>query len=472
MRTSLNHALTSFSGALLADLIAAIVTILTVLIVPKFLGVEDFSYWQLYIFYVSYVGFMHFGWADGIYLRYGGKHYDELDKGLLSSQFWLLTILQSVIFMAFSLSALFFVENSDKILILTLTGLNCLLLNARTVLQFIMQSTNRIIAHSKSMILEKSLFVALIIGTLAAGLTDYEYLLAADIAAKSIMLIMLSYACRDIVFAKAYDFRIGITEAIANISVGVKLMFANIASLLIIGIVRFAIERTWNIETFGKISLTLTVANLVMIFINAASVVIFPIVKRTNKSNLSKIYIPLRTILMVLVLGALVLYYPAHYVLSIWLPDYADSLAYMALLFPICVYESKMSMLINTYLKALRKEKYILSVNVAAVLLSIIGSAITALWLHNLIVTVIIIVAVLAIRAILAEFILARIITINVNRDLLLELLLTITFIISSWIVGGVSGALIYIASYAAYLMLKRSDIRNTLQLLRGLREN
>lgn len=49
-----------------------------------------------------------------------------------------------------------------------------------------------------------------------------------------------------------------------------------------------------------------------------------------------------------------------------WLPEYTDSLMYMALLFPMCIYEGKMSLLINTYLKTLREEKAMLKVNLIA----------------------------------------------------------------------------------------------------------
>ena len=48
----------------------------------KLIGVEKYGYWQLYLFYTSYVGFFQLGWNDGIYLRYGGEDYNNLDKGL------------------------------------------------------------------------------------------------------------------------------------------------------------------------------------------------------------------------------------------------------------------------------------------------------------------------------------------------------------------------------------------------------
>ncbi|MEH7250466.1 hypothetical protein V7114_27310, partial [Neobacillus niacini] len=59
----------NFSYTLSSNLISMIISTIVILIVPKVLGVEDYGYWQLYLFYASFVGFLHFGWNDGIYLR-------------------------------------------------------------------------------------------------------------------------------------------------------------------------------------------------------------------------------------------------------------------------------------------------------------------------------------------------------------------------------------------------------------------
>ena len=61
-----------------ANLLSLIVSAIMVMVVPKFLSVDDYGMWQLFLFYFSYLGFFHFGWEDGIYLRYAGKEFDEL----------------------------------------------------------------------------------------------------------------------------------------------------------------------------------------------------------------------------------------------------------------------------------------------------------------------------------------------------------------------------------------------------------
>ncbi|MTV97091.1 hypothetical protein GM532_13415, partial [Streptococcus pneumoniae] len=130
-----------------------------------------------------------------------------------------------------------------------------------------------------------------------------------------------------------------IKESFDNIRVGINLMLSNIASSLIIGIVRLGIQWNWNIETFGKVSLTLSVSNLLMTFINAIGLVVFPLLRRTKAENLTKIYSNLRNVLMLIMFAILLIYYPLKIVLDLWLPAYQDALIFMTLIFPMSVYE-------------------------------------------------------------------------------------------------------------------------------------
>lgn len=83
----------NFSFTLTSNIIAIAISTLVTLVVPKLIGVEEYGYWQLYLFYSSYIGFLQFGWNDGIYLRYGGFEYNKLDKKTL-----FLTVLDVVFF--------------------------------------------------------------------------------------------------------------------------------------------------------------------------------------------------------------------------------------------------------------------------------------------------------------------------------------------------------------------------------------
>lgn len=445
----------TFISNIVSFLISSIITFL----VPKQLGIESYSYFQLYIFYASYTGFLHFGWADGVFLRYGGEYYEKLDRPKFSGQFWLYSGVEVALGLLICLAGYTLTSPQDKAIVLALTGISVFLLLPRTLLQYVLQGTNRIKEYATLTILEKVVYITVVVLALIAGTHSFIPMILADLLGKTCSLLYSIYQCRDILTTKPAGLRVSLKEAWANISVGIKLMFANIASMLIIGFVRLSIENQWDVTTFGKVSLTMSVSNLLMVFINAVAMVMFPMLRRTSSDKLSGIYNTMRTCLMIPLLGMLVCYYPVKEILSAWLPQYADSLIYMALLFPMCVFESKMSMLINTYLKALRKEKWLLIVNVVTVSLSVVTTLITTYWLHNLDLAVVSIVFLLAFRCAFAELLLSTVLGVNVYTDIMLELTLTVIFISASWFVGGVAGLAIYATAYGVYLFIKRKSI-------------
>lgn len=449
----------SFTYTFVSNVVSFIISAIVTFFVPKQLGIESYGYFQLYLFYISYTGFLHFGWADGIFLRYGGEYYDKLDKSKFSGQFWLYSGVEVAFGLLICLAGFTLASPQDKAIVLALTGISVFLVLPRTLLQYILQCTNRIKEYATLTVLEKVIYITAVVLSLLAGTHSFIPMILADLLGKGCALLYSIYQCRDILATKPAGLQASLKEAWTNISVGIKLMFANIASMLIIGFVRLSIENQWDVATFGKVSLTMSVSNLLMVFIRAVALVMFPMLRRTNSDKLSGIYNTMRTCLMIPLLGMLIFYYPAKVILSAWLPQYADSLVYMALLFPMCVFESKMSMLIETYMKTLRKEKWLLLVNVTTVSLSVVITLITTYWLHNLDLAVASIVFLLAFRCVFAELLLSTVLDVNVKTDIVLELALTIVFVGASWFVGGIAGLAIYAVAYLVYLFIKRNDV-------------
>lgn len=464
MNNKAKNFIKGFSYTLSSNLISLIISTIVILIIPKLIGVEEYGYWQLYIFYASFVGFLHFGWNDGIYLRFGGAEYGELDKKLFFSQFVMLLVSQILIAIIVFIISRVLAFDVDRHFIFKMISLTLVLDNVRWMLLFILQATNRIKDFARIIMLDRIIYIIFIVFFLLGGIRDYKLLIAADIIGKVISLAFAMYLCKDMVFRKLSYFYFTFKEVAINISVGIKLMFATISSMLIIGVVRFGIERSWDVSTFGKVSLTLGVSNLMMLFINAVGIIMFPMLRRTDEKKLPSIYSTMRDFLMVILLGALIIYYPLKIVLSAWLPRYADGLMYMALVFPMCVFEGKMALLINTYLKTLRKEKLMLKINLISFALSVIITLITTILLRNLNLAIAAIVILLAFRCALAEVLLSKILKISLYKDIVLELTMTLVFILTGWFINSWLAVIVYAGAYSMYLIIKRKDITNTIK--------
>ncbi|WP_086313929.1 hypothetical protein A5821_001478 [Enterococcus sp. 7F3_DIV0205] len=446
------------------------ISILLNLFVPKLLGVTEYSYWQLYVFYSSYVGFLHLGWIDGIYLKIGGEEYDQLDKRNLGSQFWYLAIFECIVSSLVIIWSLFFMPSGNKSMILVLTAVVSLVTIAKTFILYIFQSTNRIKEYAQLSRNDRYLYVLLIGAYFLLGGRNFFWLIVMDIISKSIMTIWGMYRIKDMLNLKPISLRKVFPEVLDNINIGSKLMLSSVASMLIIGTIRFFVQKKWSIQTFGKLSFTLSISNMFLTFINAVGVVMFPLLRRTNQQKLPALFVTLRDLFVPITYAILVFYVPAKYVLAMWLPDYAESLKFMGILFPIIIYEGRMSLLINTYLKTLRKEKTILFVNVMTLVLSLVLSIIIIFGLDNLTWAVGLILISLAFRCNLAEFFLCKSMNIRIEKSMIIETTLTVLFILSNVFFGGsfISTA-VYVLFYVIYLLINYKKIERSFKEFRGL---
>ena len=398
------------------------ISILLNLFVPKLLGVTEYSYWQLYVFYSSYVGFLHFGWIDGIYLKIGGEEYNKLDKRSLGSQFWYLTIFEITI--------------------------------VKTFILYIFQSTNRIKEYAQLSRNDRYLYVLFIAIYFALGGRDFYWLIIMDIASKLIVTLWGMSRIKDMLQVNMISLKELVPEIFDNINIGSKLMLSSIASMLILGTIRFFVQQRWSIETFGKLSFTLSISNMFLTFVNAVGIVMFPLLRRTNQQRLPELFRILRDLFVPLTYGLLIFYVPAKIVLTMWLPEYTESLNFMGILFPIVIYEGRMSLLINTYLKSLRKEKTILMVNVMTLSFSLVASLVIIFVIGNLNLAVGLILLSLAFRCNLAEYFLCRGMKLPVGYRQLVETILTIAFIFSNiWFGGDFISLGIYSLIYVIYLL-------------------
>lgn len=461
MNTKAKSVIKNLYYTVAANFVTLLISVLLNLFVPKLLGVKEYSYWQLYVFYSSYVGFLHLGWIDGIYLKIGGEEYEDLDKAKLGAQYWYLILFETILAILVGGYAYIFLPVSNKSVILILTAIVAVVTIAKQFIQYILQSTNRIREYAHLSRSDRYLYVLFIGIYFFAGGRNFFWLIILDITSKLIITLWGMYQIKDMLFSRIVPLKNIWSEILDNINIGSKLMLSNIASMLIIGTIRFFVQHRWSIEVFGKLSFTLSISNMFLTFINAIGVVMFPLLRRTDNNRLSGLFLTLRTLFVPITYSFLLFYIPVKIILVAWLPQYSVSLMYMGILFPMVVYEGRMSLLINTYLKTLRKEKTILFVNVITLVISILLGIVTVYVFENLFLSVALIILCLAIRCNLAEYLLSKSLSIDLKVKLLQESLLSIIFIASNLIVSNdMISFLIYAIAFIFFILINIKVIK------------
>lgn len=459
--------LKNFSATVTANIISLIISSIVVLIVPKVLGVLEYSYWQLYVFYSAYAAFASFGWQDGVYLKYGGKEYDSLDKKIFHTQFIYLFVFEILILSIVAIIISIFMNDYRKEYILFVVCCGAFVKILRSFFNNILQATSRLSEFALITIFDRLIYLVGIIFLLLIGVRSAKLYIWMDVLGIGLSMLLSMYICKDIALYRGLEnLTDGFKESIDLLSGGFKLMVANIASMLILGIIRISIEHKWGIEAFGKVSLTISISNMMMLCINAIGLVLFPIIRRTNQDRLSQIYIILRNMLVLTFAVALIFYYPIKAFMDAWLPEYRDSLKYMALIFPMCIFECKMALLINTYLKNFRKEKQLLKINLIALLFSIVLSLLGTIVIEKIEFMMLSIIIVLGFRCIIAEVYIEKILNIDINQDILLEMILVIMFVISGWFLKNICGFVAYTLVVSIYLMIRIRSIKKDFRII------
>ena len=70
----------------LANIINMALGVITSFILPKYLSIESYGYYKVFTLYVSYLGVIHLGFIDGIYLKYGGWELSKVNLKELHSE--------------------------------------------------------------------------------------------------------------------------------------------------------------------------------------------------------------------------------------------------------------------------------------------------------------------------------------------------------------------------------------------------
>lgn len=459
----------NYAIALLAQGVSTFAGIATGFLVPKVLGVAEFGYYQLFVFYATYVGLCHLGLTDGVYLIMGGKTRDELDNRSVKSQLVVGLTYESLFSVALVFAAILCSMEKERSLVLIVLSFYLLVKNIGAYLGYVLQAVNETRLFSTSTIVEKGLFVILVLLFLALGVDSFvPYALAFSLGSLAQMAYCAAYT-RDILASRMLPFGETLLHAAESIRVGSKLLVANLASSLILGVARIAIDNAWGIETFGRVSFSLSMVSFFLTFITQASMVLFPALRAGGDGDIKKFYEFASTAMGLLFPVAYLLYCPMCLLVYAWLPAYADSVRYLVLLLPVCVFDSKMNISCMTLYKVRREEAKLLVINLATLVACSVLVGVSVYLIGS--VEMALASAAISIigRSVYSEWDLNRSLDVKSSGISLWEVLLTIVFTILATFTSATVTFVSYGLLYAAFLFLNKAHIGRFLLLMRRL---
>lgn len=363
-----NSTLKNIFFVIISQLCGFMLSIFIVLFLPKILSLEGYAYWQLFMFYTIYVGVLHFGIADGLYLRLGGKHYKELDYSIIKSQIICMLVGQAVICIVIFCGMNYIVVEESRRWILHNIYFYTIASNLTTLFGFLLQAVNRIYQYARAVMINKISTLLLFVFVIFIGADSFKPFVICYLISQFITVIYYAVVAKEIFFAKALFNKYVLNELRRNIISGLTLTVSSVSGNLIIGMTRKLIDWKWGIVVFGKLSLAFSLVSFFQQMLGQIGAVFFPILRRNN-SEIDLAFLKICDFLNIILPIIYILYVPISWLIRVWLPSYGESVQYLSILLPICIYDSKFSVLCATYLKVLRREKALMIANCVSMII-------------------------------------------------------------------------------------------------------
>lgn len=455
----------NLSVAILAQGLALLLSIITSLLVPKLLGVTEFGYWQLFLFYASYVGVFQFGLNDGIYLIAGGQTLDTIDRAWLKSQFYVGLVIEIMISIVIIFCSFVMLDNASRTFVIASTAVYLVIQNTSAYFGYVFQALNQTKWYSYSIMVDRACFAISLVVLLLLSSSSFEPYVIAFILSKTICVLFCFVKGKFIFKNTLLPLNDTLKVSFNSIRVGIKLMVASLSSMLILGVARFVVDLHWSIDSFAEFSFALSLVNFIAVFISQISMVLFPALRQAKGSEISRFYQVSRDALGISLPVVLVLYYPVVALLELWLPQYSVSFQYFALLLPLCIFNAQMDVTCTTLFKVQRRERLLLLINLATMLVSGVLCIIAVYIFENMNYMLLGISIVITARWALSDGFLLKGFGISGLRLQLSEVIFCTLCLGVYCFWGGVAELLVSVFGYAMYLAVNRAKIPDLIKL-------
>lgn len=433
-------------------------------LLPKVIGAADYAYWQLFLFYVTYINLSRLGLLDGLYLRLGGREYEELEHPLLACEWRLFLGFQCIAAAAVWGVLAPSMTDPDRTFVLAACCVCMVLINSNNFFSYVLQAVNQTRRYSVSVMIQNLFWFLAVAAVLLFRLYTYKVIVGMYVAGHAAAGAYLARGTRALRRPARAPASMVWADIRANIRCGLVLMLSVYAGNFVLGSARMVIDRAWGVEMFGYVSFALTLANCVLAFINRVSVVLFPALRRVKAERQAEACRLLSDLLDLFLPAVLLGYLPICLLVRWWLPQYTASLPFLVYFLPVCAFDGRMQLLCSTYFKALRRERLLLVINCITAAASGAAAWAGSYLAGDIRLAAAGLMAAVILRSLVSEALLARMLRMPACARLAGECALAAVYLATALCLPEYAAFGVYLVAYLGHLWLRRGRLREIWQ--------
>lgn len=362
-------------AVLIANVINVFFSLATNFLLPKYLSVESYAGIKTFQLYVSYVGLLHFGYIDGMYLKYGGVDLDRKVGSDLSTNLSTIRILEIFVTV---LTAIVAIGIKNEILLLF--AVSVFPLNISNYYKFLYQATGNFKLYGNIMNLSTIATFAANMGLLFLAHVDADtvYIVA------YVILYYLIWIILEINFRQNHVVEKGVwfswSELKKTVADGFFLTLGNLASMMQTGMDRWFVKFLMTVVDFAQYSFAVSVENFLNLAITPITTTFYNFFCREHNEKKHRKLLGYIYVFAALLPSAA---FGVKWILEVYLQKYNSSLNVVFLLFAAEMFSIIIrSFFVNLYKVQRRQTRYFLKL-VSVLIIGFIFNCIFYALLHN-----------------------------------------------------------------------------------------
>ncbi len=312
-------------NVLLANILFMVLNFLINFLIPKYVSIDTYSLIKTYTLYIGYAGFLHFGYNDGMYLKYGGKKIEDIDKSDLGNNFFNYIILNVLMF--FIVLIISIVVEDNILFAFSFGMVSCNIMN---YLKSLYQATGKFKLYGICLNVDRAcVFVLTIIALFVLKSDNYLVFIWIQVAVSVLSTLVLFLNLeKKLKFIRYSKFKI--SEYINNIRSGFVLMLGNFSSGFFTSMDRWFVKILLSSFDFAMYSFAAGMESIISVFISPITVTMYNYFCK-NPSEESIIKVKKITVIY----GFLILLtsFIAKFILEVFLVSYTSASKIIFLLF-------------------------------------------------------------------------------------------------------------------------------------------
>lgn len=338
-----------------SNIMALVTAVIIGLALPRFTSYETYAGYREYTLFIGFSGLLHFGFVNGVALRYGHLNLNELphETFRVYSRVFALAELS----LAAILTSVFYAAPGGCITPLFFVAVNMFLENLRSYFSTITIITGRFRTDALLQFLYRGIQLLGFVILLWKRTDGWQGFLLFITALNAAVLTAYAVSCSVIVIplsGKINDHRADIIETIRR---GIPVLLGEQLSLLILEADSIFARLFFDAKQFSVYSFAVYIIVTAYTIISAANTVIFPYLKRLEEKDLALRYKELKQISLILSLIMWIFLLLCPVVIRRLMPGYEDSIPFLFILSGTLFFRTLQGMACSNTMKALDMEK-------------------------------------------------------------------------------------------------------------------